>query len=320
VALNVRLDAIAKLCCPECRGTLRVSERSEAGDGTLREGSLACSACTRSYAVVKGIPILLPDCVPNAAEREIRRRVSQSTELEDWCATYDRHHFRALMELELERLTARRGPLQILDIGVGWGPAYLPVARQTTLWGLDFSFESLLLMQRLYAREGAPEPMLVCASLTAIPLRDLRFDLVRSVQVYQHLRERSEIRRSFAFVIEHLLAPGGAFVVENLSYEFSRTLVRLRRLLRRAGREPAAKEEQTSDFFLRRYEPADFIALLPPSAVSRSRITFTETLFHPGLGATPRSRTLAHIDAALARSPLARRLGRQVRLTVTANG
>jgi uncharacterized protein YbaR (Trm112 family) len=52
------------LCCPVCKGelTLTVTEENES---EIMEGSLRCSACGVEYAIVEGIPNLLP---PEEAE------------------------------------------------------------------------------------------------------------------------------------------------------------------------------------------------------------------------------------------------------------
>jgi 2-polyprenyl-3-methyl-5-hydroxy-6-metoxy-1,4-benzoquinol methylase len=261
----------------------------------------------------------LPEHVPNPSERQLRRRVSEDASLERWRDLYDRHHFRALAELRLERLLAKGPTPRVLDIGVGWGAVYLPFASRLELWGIDFSFESLVLARRIYEQEAVPLPELVCASLNAIPLRGIRFDLVQSVQVYQHIRERPEVVHSFAFVIEELLAPGGSFAVDNLSYSAARATAMLRRLLRRDG--AAEKELETGDYFLRYQSPRELATLArEASPRARWRVSFSESLFHPALGLMPRSRAAARLDAAVSRTPLGRLLGRQVRLTVAAGG
>src|SRR5205823_10736009 len=114
---------------------------------------LACLRCGTEYEVRDGIPILLPEHVPNPDELEVRRRVSEALEehVADWRAEYDRHHFRALAGLRLERFlhTSRPRP-RLLDIGTGWGVPYLPFAAEIELWGLDFSLESLMVLRRIF--------------------------------------------------------------------------------------------------------------------------------------------------------------------------
>ena len=307
----MRRAAFEFLRCPECRGELLLHDEREA-DGEVVAGTLECSECGATHAVVEGIPVLLPASVPNPGEAELRRRISEEASPGDWRAGYDSHHSRTLAELRLERFLAARGDgVRVLDIGVGWAVPYLPFAGRLELWGLDFSLESLVLARRIFEHEGAPPPNLVCASLNAIPLGGLSFDLAQSVQVYQHIERLEDVRASLRFVFDELLAPGGELWVENLSYASARLVHGLRSL----GRDRLEPEQQTDDYFLRRYSARQMAALLDgtPSLASL-RVRHSENLFHPEVRMTPRSRAVARAELALERTPLARAMGRQVRL------
>ncbi len=314
------------LRCPACRGSLDLAQRAVGPDvpriegEELVEGELHCSDCEAAYRVVGGIPVLLPPRVPNPEEREVRRRVSEDVAagLEGWRQVYDRHHFRARSELEIARFLARSEGAtrpRLLDVGIGWGAAYLPFAERLELWGIDFSLESLLLARRIYAAEGATPPELVCASLDAIPIGGMRFDWVRSTQVYQHIADQRAIRSSLRQVIEELLADRGEFTVENLSFRYARLPGRLMRIRRRWA-PPVGRERSTADYYLRYYLPGDFRSLL--ADIAEPRIGYSEVIFHPELRLIPRSALAARLDAVLSRLPGAGLLARQIRMTVMA--
>jgi hypothetical protein len=256
--------------------------------------------------------VLLPTSVPNPGEAELRRRISEAASPADWRAGYDSHHSRTLAELRLERFLGARGDgVRVLDIGIGWAVPYLPFARRIELWGLDFSLESLALARRIHAHEGAPLPNLVCASLNAIPLDGLRFDLAQSVQVYQHIEDLDDVRTSLRFVFDELLAPGGELWVENLNYASARLVHGLRSL----GRDRLEPEQQTDHYFLRRYRARQMAALLSDApGLASLQVRHSENLFHPEVRMTPRSRAVARAELRLERTPLARLAGRQVRL------
>jgi uncharacterized protein YbaR (Trm112 family)/ubiquinone/menaquinone biosynthesis C-methylase UbiE len=295
----VNAEILAHLCCPDCRGGLQE-----------HAGALECSACGRTYEVRDGIPVLLPSRLPNPDELEVRRKVSEevtgSAALRE---RYARHHFARLAQLRLER-TLRPGS-RVLDVGIGWGVVWLPFRESIDLWGIDFSFESLVAAREIYRSEGLEPPRLICASLDAIPIRDLRFDLVQSTQVYQHIPSREAIVDSFRQILDGLLASDGSFVVENLNYAYARTAAALRARVRRSA--PRFERERTSgDYHLRYWDEDDVRSLVSDAGGGRVEVVHTESLFHPELRFRPRSRALARADDALSRTPVARRLARQL--------
>jgi uncharacterized protein YbaR (Trm112 family) len=47
------------LCCPVCKGDLKLTVRKEEG-GEIIDGSLYCAKCNETYPIEDGIPNLLP--------------------------------------------------------------------------------------------------------------------------------------------------------------------------------------------------------------------------------------------------------------------
>jgi len=55
----VKRDLTEILCCPVCRGELRLQATESRGDEVLT-GGLDCPRCDRRYPIREGIPDLLP--------------------------------------------------------------------------------------------------------------------------------------------------------------------------------------------------------------------------------------------------------------------
>ena len=48
------------LCCPVCKGELKLTVAERAEDGDIVSGTLRCDACDFDYPIDDGIPNLLP--------------------------------------------------------------------------------------------------------------------------------------------------------------------------------------------------------------------------------------------------------------------
>ena len=55
----MRPDLMEILCCPICKGDLRLETKRTDGDEIV-EGSLTCESCKTIYPIEDGIPDLLP--------------------------------------------------------------------------------------------------------------------------------------------------------------------------------------------------------------------------------------------------------------------
>ena len=177
------------LRCPECRGTL-----SDSVDG------LRCGGCERSYPIVDGIPILLP-----------QGAVAQVEEDEQAYAAGDAYacgaeENRAWLEIGLWKrdrvagLLRHRVPRASIDIGCGdWGvhhDVFSAVGTELTVAG-DVSLKLVR-----HARDHATAPQRVhhvVFSAEALPFADGIFDLAYCSEVLEHLehpdRALTEIAR-----------------------------------------------------------------------------------------------------------------------------
>jgi uncharacterized protein YbaR (Trm112 family) len=55
----MKKDLMEILCCPVCKGDLKLTVRKEEG-GEIIDGSLYCAKCNETYPIEDGIPNLLP--------------------------------------------------------------------------------------------------------------------------------------------------------------------------------------------------------------------------------------------------------------------
>ena len=56
----MRDDLLELVCCPECRGDLRLEGATRDGSQEIVSGKLVCASCSRQYPIDDGIPNLLP--------------------------------------------------------------------------------------------------------------------------------------------------------------------------------------------------------------------------------------------------------------------
>ncbi len=60
----MRKDLMDILCCPVCKGDLKLVVKQENGDEVL-EGALECNNCPDTFPIDDGIPNLLPPDLRN---------------------------------------------------------------------------------------------------------------------------------------------------------------------------------------------------------------------------------------------------------------
>lgn len=59
----MRDDLLELVCCPDCRGDLRLEAATRDASGEIQAGRLACQGCGHAFPIQDGIPNLLPKSV-----------------------------------------------------------------------------------------------------------------------------------------------------------------------------------------------------------------------------------------------------------------
>jgi len=244
--------------CPYC-----VKEDLEffpvAGTGG-EEAILYCSVCNRWYPVRNCILCILPDhlrpesdgawierrkaALPShirdrlqnetgkrhgggdAVTREKRKEMSVRDEQ---AREYEKLKKAHRIEIELAAIHREIGSMKdrvVFDIGCGVGKfvkRYAPVYNW--LVGIDFSYESLLLLKRDIEKRKPDNIVLMQADACFLPVRDNVADLVISSQVFQHLPGDRQ-RNDFLDGIYRITKENGsiAMTVYNHSYEIRRAI------------------------------------------------------------------------------------------------
>jgi uncharacterized protein YbaR (Trm112 family) len=57
----MKLNTIAKLCCPFDKQDLQLKTLAQDLDQNIIEGILSCKTCLRNYPIIYGVPIMAPD-------------------------------------------------------------------------------------------------------------------------------------------------------------------------------------------------------------------------------------------------------------------
>jgi SAM-dependent methyltransferase len=195
--------------CPKCRAPLTIPAA----------GTFACGRCAAAYAVVGGIPSLLP----GSSDPNLRRRYEEmATSSEDPARTvgYRSNRQHALMVAAFrEILRDLPADRRLLDVGCGHGGFSETFARNHVVVGVDIALGMLRL-----ARERGLVPF--HADATALPFEDHQFDVTLSAEVIQHF---DDLRPSFA-EMARVTRTGGKLVVSTLSAQSA--LRRMFRLVR----------------------------------------------------------------------------------------
>lgn len=62
----MRDDLLELVCCPDCRGDLRLQDPARDAGGEIVSGRLVCGSCGHSFPIEDGIPNLLPKSIEEA--------------------------------------------------------------------------------------------------------------------------------------------------------------------------------------------------------------------------------------------------------------
>ncbi len=188
------VDDVGTLACPTCHGRLTF-------DGTthgraLLVGTLRCGACTQTWPVGDGLPLLADERDVGGLEYLMRVVYDTCAPLHDAAAgcvvplmqsgteraTRDAY----MRRLDLATITVghRGGPLRVLEVGVGTGANLplierdLPSGADVEIWGLDLSRGMLAQCRRRLASHDGCRVRLLLGDAHALPFRDGSFDRV----------------------------------------------------------------------------------------------------------------------------------------------
>lgn len=123
---------------------------------------------------------------------------------------YNLHHWTRFTH-ELEALAAGWQKGQLLNLGCGHGPEFLPFKSSFELYGLDFS-SGMLTLARKYAEKFDFPLTLVQADVSRLPFSDESFSWAISVATYHHINNKED-RLLALSELRRVLKPGGeAFI------------------------------------------------------------------------------------------------------------
>lgn len=208
-------DWLPLLECPGCGGPLQELHNTP-GAG--------CHSCQREFPYEEGVLrcLNLDTSDPEAAikQQEVAIRDSEANVYEQRFKL-----LRSQMEIPacLKSLELSRRDV-VAELGCGTGRFTLRMASQVKrLVAVDFSVESLKLVQQRLSPEESKRVLLVQADITALPLAQRKFSKVASFQVLEHLPSPASRERAIRSAAK-LLQPGGTFTasVYNWSLEKQR--------------------------------------------------------------------------------------------------
>ena len=123
---------------------------------------------------------------------------------------YNFRHW-SIFKDELDELAKKWKQGNLLNIGCGHGPDFLPFKDTFDLYGIDFS-RAMLEHARKYAEKFNYSPELLQGDIRNLPFADCSFDHAIAVASYHHIKDKSE-RLSALKELLRVLAPGGeAFI------------------------------------------------------------------------------------------------------------
>ncbi len=219
-----------ELCCPRCRGNLRIVGR---GGSEIR-----CLSCRHRYPIILGIPDLrvFPDPYidvdsDRAKGLAVAERMADVTfsELIDYyyritpqvpphhAAQYKRGimsgvaRSKTVLDSWERDLGMDEGQTSenFLEIGCGTGPMLVGAStRYAKVVGVDIAFRWLVVAWKRLQEENLDLP-LVCACAEALPFSDHIFDVVASESTLEHVRDQEKSLDE----CHRVMQPGGRLYV-----------------------------------------------------------------------------------------------------------
>lgn len=190
------------LACPECRGSVEVSEAREENSVRILKGMLRCIACLRQYPIERGVPRLVKatDDVKEVCGRFSFQWLSRwNGRFEgERCYGFNDDVYIGWVKDQMEQ---RRKPTPgdwALDCGCGSGEKTQVLAKlspEQNIVGLDMGVESL---EKALAKFGTmPNLDYVQGNIMEPPIKDRSFDYGMSLGVLHHTPNTRQAFASF---------------------------------------------------------------------------------------------------------------------------
>lgn len=193
----MRKELLEILCCPACRGDLRL-------DGDGESGTLACTACGAVYPIVRSIPRFVP-AENYAGNFGLQWNRFPRTQLDSHSGhPISRDRFFSQSDWNPAEMKGKR----VLDVGCGAGRfAEVAVGTGAHVVAIDFSAAVDAARNNL---EGKGTIDFLQADAYRLPFRPGSFDYVYCFGVLQHTPDP---RAAFHAILEPL-RPGGQIAVD----------------------------------------------------------------------------------------------------------
>lgn len=191
------------LCCPTCRGDLRLAADATPDAPSIESGELRCDGCAGTWPIVRGVPrFVARDAYVGSFSYEWNRWNRVQLDRPDG----DRESEETFAEKTGLRPADVQGRV-VLDVGCGAG-RFLEVASRwgAEAIGVDLSFAVEASQANLGSR---PNVNVVQADVFHLPFRDEAFDVIFSIGVLHHT---PDTERAFK-ALPQLLRDGGLIAV-----------------------------------------------------------------------------------------------------------
>jgi SAM-dependent methyltransferase/uncharacterized protein YbaR (Trm112 family) len=189
------------LCCPQCKSSLELDVKTEAG-GEVLEGELSCRSCQKRFSILGGIPrFVVGDGYAATFSFEwIRHRLTQLD-------TKTSHESEAVFALKTGWSKPDLDGKVVLDVGCGMG-RFLDVAGRWggEVIGIDLSYAVDAAYQNIGRRANVH---IIQADIFALPIATASIERIYSIGVLHHT---PDCRRGFE-QLPPLLSPGGKIAI-----------------------------------------------------------------------------------------------------------
>lgn len=228
----MNINLLTYLECPICGCDSISLDIEQEIKGDVTSGHIICENCKTHFPIINGIPSMLPhnndiECRPTL-ELALSSSLDsiQTSEMKfrnDHAYGYDTLSVeQANLEIDfvLDELTLLPTHKHtILDLGCGTGRALLSlIPYSQTLIGVDFSFESLKVLQAKLNSLGPNNNIhLIHGDALHPPLKENQFDIITSIQLLQSFPS-ADIRLSVLKEIHRVAKPNAKFVLSVFYY------------------------------------------------------------------------------------------------------